>query len=263
MEHRKDVLLELAEANRPAPVRNLYYRAVVAGIVPKTDSGYSKVQRALVDLRREGALPYEWLTDNIRWRRKPRTWNGLDELLENTASTYRRALWAGTEETVEVWCESDSIAGVIGSVTASWDVPLLPVRGFSSLTFAYSSARALNQQERPAVIYYVGDLDPAGLDIERSLRRYLDEWATVSVKFERLAITWEQVEEFDLPGTSPKKKYGYDLAVEAEAMAPPELRDLVEQAVVQHLDQHQVNVLQIVEENERESLYRMAGELAR
>ena len=30
-------------------------------------------------------------------------------------------------------------------------------------------------------------------------------------------MTWEQVQDWELPGTTPKKPYGYPLAVEAEA----------------------------------------------
>lgn len=258
MVERKAALLQIAADNQPASVRNIYYRAVVAGLVPKTQAGYAKVQRALVDLRRAGEMPYEWLTDNVRWARRPDTWNGVDELLRQTARLYRRTLWADADETVEVWCESDSIAGVVWDTTEAWDVALLPVRGFSSLTFAYSSANDLNRQDRPARIYYIGDHDPHGLEIERSLRSYLAEWATVPIAFERLGVTWDQVEEMDLPGTTPKKAYGYPLAVEAEALPPGLLRSIVESAITQHLDQRSIDVLRVAEESERDLLFRFA-----
>lgn len=260
MERRRDALLDLAREHRPASVRNIYYRAVVAGLVPKDDGGYRKVQTMLVELRRSGALPYEWLTDNARWRRRADTWDGVDEVLELTARTYRRALWTRSAVTVEVWCESDSIAGTIWPVTERWDVDLLPVRGFSSLTFAYSSAMELNRQERPAVIYYVGDHDPAGLGIEAKLREYLEEFCTVPVKIERVGVTWEQVEAMNLPGTTPKKAYGYPLAVEAEAIPPGVLRDLVESAIHEHLDEREVHLLELVEREERVRLLELARE---
>lgn len=259
MEERYDALLAIASDNQPASVRNIYYRAVVAGIVEKTESGYMKVQRALVTLRRDGRMPYEWLTDNVRWRRRAGTWDSLDEALEITASSYRRALWTRSPTTVEVWCESDSIAGTIWPVVEPWDVDLLPVRGFSSLTFAYSSAMELNRQRRPAVIYYVGDLDPAGLDIEQKLRDYLVEFCDVPVRFERLGVTWDQVEELALPGTKPKRTYRFPLAVEAEALPPPVLRDIVEDAITSHLDHRELDLIRFAEDSEREVLLSMAA----
>lgn len=260
MERRYQVLLDLAAANRPASVRNLYYRAVVAGLVPKTESGYVKVQRALVDLRRAGRLPYDWLTDSIRWRRRAETWDSVESMLEITARTYRRALWTRSPVTVEVWCESDSIAGVVWPVAERWDVPLLPTRGYSSLTFTNASARELNRQGRPAVIYYVGDHDPHGLEIEVALRRDLAGWCDVPVTWERLGVTWAQVTAMDLPGSRPKKDYGFPLAVEAEALPPDQLRDVVEGAITSHLDYGELTVLRQAEASERDLLYRLAGQ---
>ena len=80
------------------------------------------------------------------------------------------------------------------------------------------------------------------------------EWATVPITFERLGVTWDQVEVLDLPGTSPKKTYGYPLAVEAEALPPGTLRAIVEEAILQHLDQRQIDVLRVAEESERNLL---------
>jgi hypothetical protein len=258
MEHRYVVLAELAADNRPASVRNLYYRATVAGLVPKTKSGYDKVQRALVELRRCECVPYEWITDSVRWRRQPTTWESAERALQSTARTYRQALWTRSPVSVEVWCESESIAGVIFPVTDRWDVPLLPVRGFSSLTFAYESAQELNARHRDAVIYYVGDHDSAGLGIEAKLREYLDRWCAVPVKWQRLAVTWPQVEALGLPGTTPKRAYGYPLAIEAEAMPPNELRDLVNVALASHIDEHELAVLEAAEHSEHELLERLA-----
>jgi hypothetical protein len=57
----------------------VFYQATVKGIVEKAESGYSKVQTDLVLMRKAGALPYDWLADNTRWQRKPRTFNSVEE----------------------------------------------------------------------------------------------------------------------------------------------------------------------------------------
>ena len=259
MQDRRERLYDIVSEGQPMSVRHAYYRAVVAGLVSKDDSGYNKVQRALAEMRLEGELPFGWISDNTRWMRKPTTYNSVEDALTRVARYYRRDLWADADVQLEVWCESDSIAGVIFDVTSKWDVPLMPVRGFSSLTFAHGAAAAANADGRGLVVYYVGDLDPAGVEIENSLRGHLQTWLHVPSRWERIGVTWDQVEEHALPGTPPKKAFQYPQAVEAEALPAPLLRDLLEEAIVQHVDGHQLRVLQAAEESERELLLALAG----
>ncbi len=251
MADRKSRLRELVAEGQPMSVRHAYYRAVVDGLVPKTEAGYAKVQRALATMRLEGEIPFPWITDNTRWMRKTDTYSDLGDMLAQAAQLYRRDLWSRANVRVECWCESDSIAGVIFEATDEWAVPLMPVKGFSSITFARSAAMEMNHVGMPVEIFYVGDHDPAGLDIERNLRQYLTEWLTVPLNFTRLGVTWDQVEELDLPGTTPKKSYGFPMAVEAEALPAPLLRELVHDAIAQHVDPHELEILQIAEEEER------------
>ena len=258
MAQRRARLYELARDDQPATVRNIYYRATVDGTVAKTDSGYRKVQRDLVELRRAGALPFEWIVDHTRWMRKGESFDGVAQALEQVASFYRRDLWSDAPRRVEVWCESDSIAGVVGLVTERWNVPLFPTRGFSSVSFTYSSAQSMNEDGRPVTIYFIGDHDPAGLAIEDSLATGLAEHLTVPFEFYRVAVTWEQVVAGNLPGTKPKKAYGYPLAVEAEAMPAPELRQLLDDAIRSHVDPHRLKVLLEAERSERELLRSIA-----
>ena len=89
MEARAEALLEIAEEMQPCTVRQVFYQATVRGIVEKTEAGYAKVQRLLADMRRAGELPWGWIADNTRWQRKPRTWDSLEDALEDTARLYR------------------------------------------------------------------------------------------------------------------------------------------------------------------------------
>ena len=51
---RRRQITELAEEFAPASVRQLYYQAEVAGLVPKTDAGYRAVQHDILILRQQG-----------------------------------------------------------------------------------------------------------------------------------------------------------------------------------------------------------------
>lgn len=259
MAERRAAILEIARENQPCSVRHIYYRATVTKVVAKDDSGYSKVQRDVLQMRRAGLLPYAWIVDSVRWRREPETYNDLADAIYQTARVYRRALWSSSPVVVEVWCESNSIAGVLNDVVDKWAVPLIPLVGFSSETFAVASALELNARRRPAVIYYVGDFDPYGLLIEQKVRETLADWAEVPFTFTRLGVTWEQVQAWDLPGTKPKRAFGYPIAVEAEAIPANMIRAIVSEAIEQHVDPHALAVLQVAEASEREQLFRMAA----
>ncbi len=62
---------------------------------------------------------------------------------------------------------------MIYEVTEEWDVPLMPTRGYASLSFLHSAAMAIAQQGKPAFLYYLGDFDPSGVDIPRAVLREL------------------------------------------------------------------------------------------
>jgi hypothetical protein len=266
---RYEALSEIVAAAAPTGVRFCYYRAVSQGIVPKTNNGYVLVQRALMHLRETGAIPWASITDSSRWMRKPETWNSVEDLLADAASSYRRALWSDANALVEVWCESESVAGVIWPVTSEWDVPLYPIKGQTSASFAYSAAMTYRHDDRPVIIYYVGDHDPAGLEIEANLAHKLREYSEHDgITFQRLACTPEQVAELALIGYPPKKDTWrhptlgaqpfIGEAVEVEAIDAPILRDLVKAAITSHLDPHELDVIRTVEQSEREGLTRMA-----
>ena len=71
------MLRTIVESGKPMTVRQVFYQASVHDLVDKSESGYTKVQTDLVLMRKSGELPYEWLADNTRWQRKPRTFSGI------------------------------------------------------------------------------------------------------------------------------------------------------------------------------------------
>src|SRR5262249_60707781 len=113
-------------------------------------------------MRRAGVLRSDWLADNTRWQRKPKTFGGVEEALRDTARLYRKALWHDADCYVEVWLEKDALAGAILPVTSLYDVPLIVARGYSSLSFFHTPATYIDEVDVPAYIYHPGDFDPSG-----------------------------------------------------------------------------------------------------
>jgi hypothetical protein len=73
MEERKQVIADIVRDGAPMSVRHAFYAAVGAGIsIPKNSSGYSKVQRVILELRRNGEIGYNDIVDGTR--RVRQTW---------------------------------------------------------------------------------------------------------------------------------------------------------------------------------------------
>jgi hypothetical protein len=270
VEARREVLLDIIEAGRPMTVRQVFYQATVRGLVEKGESGYAKVQTDLTVMRRAGELPYDWLADNTRWQRKPRTFNSVEDALRNTAAFYRKALWNEAGSYVEIWLEKDALAGVVYPVTSMYDVPLMVARGYASLSFLYSAAEAINELDVPAYIYHLGDFDPSGVNAGEKIEETLRELAPdADITFERNAVTPEQIAEWNLPTRPTKasdtraKAFGSSLSVELDAIEPNQLRALVQDTIELHLPAEQFEVLKAAEDSEREIISRLVSKVTR
>jgi hypothetical protein len=71
-------------------------------------------------------------------------------------------------------------------------------RGYGSLTLQHDVALMLNRRyarlKQPALIYFVSDLDPSGLDLQRSWKEALKRFGVVAI-FERVSLTRGQVRD--------------------------------------------------------------------
>jgi len=258
-------MYEVLEQDHPMTVRQLFYQMVSRGIIEKTEGAYKNiVVRLLGDMRRDGDIPFGWITDSTRWMRKPRSFSSLEDALNRTAQTYRRALWDSQPDYVEVWLEKEALAGVLYVVTAKWDVPLMVTRGYPSLTYLYEAAETIQEYGKPTYLYYFGDYDPSGLDITRSVEHGIQEFAPeINFTLERVAVTREQIEELSLPTrptkqTDSRSKNFEGESVEVDAIPPHQLRELAQQCIAGHIDEAQLKTLEIAEESEREILMKIA-----
>ncbi len=264
-------MIALCDEHKPLTLRQLYYLLVSAGTVEKTEGGYRRVMRQLGNLRHAGEIAWGVVVDNSRSYYGNVSHNGLAAFLEDSAALYRRSLWANVPKRVEIWCESDSIAGPITRVTQGWDVRVYPISGFASDGFAYEAAQEMAERGLETFAFYFGDYDPSGMSIGHSIERKLRDGLRVfggdpdSLHFDRVALTSEQIREHDLVTRPPKasdtrtKNWSGGGTVEIEALPPNVLRELVEDCILRHLDRREVARLRKTERLERETLLRLAG----
>ena len=246
---------------QPMTVRQVFYQMVTKNLVANTQNEYKNVVcRLLTEMRLDGDMPFRWLVDNTRWMRKPRTYSSLEAMLDISMRSYRRSLWADQDVYCEIWLEKDALSGVVYDVTDKYDVPLMVTRGYPSVSFLHDAAEIIADQDKPTYLYYFGDHDPSGVDIPRNVEERLDEFSDgAEIYFERIAVTPEQIIDMNLP-TNPTKKtdtrsksFG-DRSVELDAIPPGDLRDLVEQCILQHIDGDKMKMNLVAEKSEREQL---------
>lgn len=260
-----DAIYAAVETEHPVTLRGIYYRTVSAGAVDKTEAGYRLVGRQLLKLRRDGTVPYGWITDGTRLIRKPRSWSAVEQMLHNAAASYRRALWDEQSVEVMVLSEKDAISGAIYPITREWDVQLGIVRGYSSETFAHSIAEEIGSAGKPYHVYQLGDHDPSGVDAWNSFQAKVRGFVPhAEVTFERLAVTPEQIIDLDLPTrptktTDTRARSFVGESVEVDAIPAPILRRIVEDAITSHVDPDALRLTRLAEDSEREVLHRMVG----
>lgn len=261
----KDELFAIVAEERPMTVRQIFYQAVSRGMIEKSEREYKNtICRLLAILRKDRVMPFDWISDNTRWMRKPDTYESMEDLLESSHRLYRRSIWKNQPVYVEVWLEKEALAGVLVDVTDKWDVPLMVTRGYPSLSFVHSAAASIAKENRPVHIYYFGDLDPSGVDIPRFVEQSIREYAPqVDLHFEVVAVSRDQVDEFGLQ-TRPTKKTdtrskGFDgESVEVDAIKPSLLRAICDDCITRHIDADLLSRTQAVEEIERQTLQNVA-----
>lgn len=245
MQERRDTLTQIVRGGAPMSVRHAFYQAVGLALVPKTQNGYQKVQREVLRLRRGGLIGYADIVDGTRYVRQSQSHDSISDALYETSRTYRRNLWSDSPYQVEVWAESDSIAGTAWPAVDEWGLPLFVTRGYASETFLWNSAR---QWYGDVVVLYIGDHDPHGVLIEEVARDRMEEFSGASVEWRRIAVTAEQVIEYALPTS-----YGGH-GVEAEALGADTLRELLRDAITEYVDEAKVGAIRAAEDSEREVL---------
>jgi hypothetical protein len=113
---------------------------------------------------------------------------------------------------------------------------------------AYFQSDRICANGKPTIILHLGDFDPSGQSIFDSVAEdvaaFVEQdrpWATVSVRFERIALTADQVRAHDLPTAPPKatdtrSKTWEGGTCQLEALAPNTIAQILREAIARHID---------------------------
>ena len=233
MEAIRVEMYQIADQYKPMTVRQVFYQLVSRGLIEKTEAEYNRtVCRSLARLRRTHVIPYDWIADNNRRMCKPITYDSAEDALQNCQQTYRRALWNDQDCYVQVWLEKEALSGVLIDITEKVGRATNGDAGglSRSISFLHSASEVIAAQDRPVYLYYFGDHDPSGVDIDRfTEKKILSDAPDCDLTFNRIAVLREQIKELQLP-TRPTKRSDSRAksfrgnSVEVDAIDPDTLR---------------------------------------
>jgi hypothetical protein len=272
MQERREFVVDFCREFSPVSVRGVYYQATVRNLVEKTEKGYKKIQREVLQARREKQIPYWQVTDNSRSFYQVRSHDSLSNAAEDFAYTYKRDFWADNNTAVEVWLEKEALSGVIRPVTNEYRVRMVPTRGFSSETIVHNAVQdAAEGGKDRLLVVTLYDFDRSGQDAEAALVGRMQEFAEefgIVIQHVKLGLSYQQVIDMGLPTRPAKresgadKKWPYDFACELDAISPNVLRRMVAEAIEPYMPQHQRQLIQAEEEHERVKIRMMLSDAA-
>lgn len=279
VEQAGEVLREYAGYG-PMTVRQVFYRLVGNYGYDKTERAYKRLAEYLVKARRAGMIDFSRIRDD-----GGTTAGGaygfetVDEFLEDLANygtAYRITPTLGQPHHLELWCEAEGMVPMLGQMVGRYGVKVTGTGGFSSLTVTHDFAARVAGREQPTVLLHVGDFDPSGESIFTSMCQDIGSFVASKVGGyvypdgraedgderpifipQRVALTADQVDEYDLPTAPPKSSDSRSAnwigeTTQAEAMPPDLLAEVVTDAVKGWWDQDAYDELKERETTERE-----------
>jgi hypothetical protein len=255
IERSIDILASYADR---ITLRQLFYRLVAEGRIPNTTSAYKYLSRLTAIARRAGRFPR--LVDRTRRIDRQLFWDGPAHAKRWLAEQYLCDRTAGQMWTLFLVAEKDTVAGLLSAWYLELGVRVFALRGYSSESLAEEVRDELDADPRPGVLLYVGDHDPSGEHIDQDFIRRVNAFSHV----ERVALTAEQVEAYDLPPMPGKDtdaraadfeaKHGVLRQVEVEALPPEELRRLYDEAIASYFEQAVYDAVLRDEDRDRRQL---------
>jgi len=214
----------------PVTLRQVHYYLVATQVVANTYSNYKTLSKVTTRAREAETFPE--LEDKTRTAEVLGAFEDLSEFALGVARHFHLDRTRGQEYQVVVAVEKRGLVDQVFRAVGERGWMVVPVAGYGSHTIKHDVAEQVEADGRPSVLLYLGDFDASGMDIERDFVAKTD----FSSKVIRVALTAEQVAEYDLPTAVDKERdsraaafaaqYGH-VQVEIDALPMDLLRDLL------------------------------------
>jgi hypothetical protein len=257
------IMRTIIAAAQPITGRGVGYKLFVKKLIASMKTGdMQRVYRLLRKAREQGIIPWEWIVDETRSLERVSTWDDPEHYAKTVARSYRRDFWNQQPFRVQVWSEKGTVRGVLKPVLDEYAVGYNPLHGFNSATAVHDAAE--DNDGRPLIILYVGDFDPSGMFMsEVDLPKRLANYGGDHITIKRIALTQDQVSGLpSFPATDKRKDPRYEWFVanhgercwELDAMDPNDLRECVEEAILDLIEPTAWQRCEVVNQAEQESL---------
>lgn len=259
-------VLQQYQSFLPMTARQIFYRLVGQFDYDKTELAYSRLCETLVKARRARMISFSAIRDDGTYSSGAGGYPSAKAWWEWTlrdAEAFTRDRMAGQSVRIEVWCEAAGMAPQLARVTGEYSIPMFSTGGFSSVTVTHEISQRVARAEVPTVFMHIGDFDPSGESIFDAMAQDVGAFVvgefggrwnaqtgeTAELNTEqgcgfqpvRVALTAEQVEEYDLPTAPPKRTDSRSAnwmgeTCQAEAMDPNALASVLREAIEARLD---------------------------
>jgi len=256
-------------AHSPMTLRQVFYQLVSRQVIENSEGRYKALSKALVQARRDGAIPWEWIEDRQRQPRRVSMWRGLADFAEMAKRAYRRNVWESQPAYVECWLEKDALSGIFEDILHRYGVTLCVGRGFDGWDSIHNAAVRYGGGQGVTVLYF-GDFDPSGEDMVRSLRERLESF-DCKPEIVKCALTREDIARYNLPPNPTKltdtrrpafvAKHG-DMAVELDALPLEVLQERIRHELEARLDMEALRAVRATEREERDRLEELLTDAA-
>lgn len=250
------ILTEYQAKGYNPTLRMIYYQFVARGHIPNNEREYKQLGDAISDGRMAGLIDWDYMTDRMRTITETVTWDSPAAIINAVANQFKLDKWEKQPYYVEVWIEKDALLGVIEPICRQLEVPFMACRGYMSSSAVweagYQRFKPKLEDGKECLLLYMGDHDPSGIDMTRDVADRMKVFAEGYVEVKRLALNYEQVEEFSPPPNPTKmtdsRATGYlatygETCWELDALNPDYISDLVEEAVLAVRDEDEWNAV--------------------
>lgn len=264
-------------------VRQLYYQFVKEDWLPDKwadpDTGstnnqksYGKFAMLINNARMAGLIDWNAITDRTRNLQSNSHWSNPGSIIRSAAYSYALDKWENQDYRLEVWIEKDALTGIIESPCSNFDVPYFACKGYNSQSEMWRAGHKrlmsyIDQGQIPVIIH-LGDHDPSGIDMTRDIQERLELFSGNRIKIERIALSMDQIQEFNPPPNPAKitdtRAKGYIAEFgreswELDALDPDILSSLVRDTIARFVDKDLYDETCSKEEEQRSLIEKVAS----
>lgn len=235
----------------PLTCRQIFYRLVGAHGYAKDEPAYSRLCHHIANARRGGLIVFDAIRDDGVTTYSMDHFDDRDDFLRHVRELgegYTRNRLTAQDFHMEVWCEASGMLPQLYNVAEWYSVPVYSSGGFDSLTAKKRLADRICGKEKETIILHLGDYDPSGVSIFDCVAEDVTAFVMadrphglVTVEFQRVTLTREQVQTYDLPTSPPKasdsRSKGWNGGTcQLEALPPNVIAEILKEAIESRID---------------------------